>query len=97
MATAAAFRGEVALRLAFVNPSTDPQAVIEVLRTTMLEADGSPDTAHSTNPVPVVATVEGAALRDGGILADVVPTALELLGIPQPAEMNGKSLLLLPT
>ena len=36
-----AFRGEVALRLAFVNPSTDPQAVIEVLRTTMLEADGS--------------------------------------------------------
>jgi 2,3-bisphosphoglycerate-independent phosphoglycerate mutase len=59
----------------------------------MLEPDGSPDTAHSMNPVPLIATVEGVELRDGGILADVVPTALELLGIPQPAEMNGKSLL----
>jgi len=59
----------------------------------MLEPDGSPDTAHSMNPVPLIATVEGVELRDGGILADVVPTALELLGIPQPAEMNGRSLL----
>ncbi len=59
----------------------------------MLEPDGSPDTAHSLNPVPLIATVEGAALADGGVLADVVPTALDLLGIDQPIAMNGKSLL----
>jgi 2,3-bisphosphoglycerate-independent phosphoglycerate mutase len=58
----------------------------------MLEPDGSPNTAHSTNPVPVIVTVQKAALRDG-ILADVAPTALDLLGIPQPAEMTGSSLL----
>ncbi len=62
----------------------------------MLEADGSPDTAHSLNPVPlVVVTPDGAtpALRDGGVLADVAPTVLELLGVAQPAEMTGVSLL----
>jgi 2,3-bisphosphoglycerate-independent phosphoglycerate mutase len=60
----------------------------------MLEPDGSPNTAHSLNPVPIVVTVEGAALdQAGGILADVAPTALELLGIPQPPEMTGRSLL----
>jgi 2,3-bisphosphoglycerate-independent phosphoglycerate mutase len=60
----------------------------------MLEPDGSPNTAHSLNPVPFVVTVEGAALdQDGGILADVAPTALALLGMEQPAEMTGRSLL----
>jgi 2,3-bisphosphoglycerate-independent phosphoglycerate mutase len=60
----------------------------------MLEPDGSPNTAHSLNPVPFVVTVEGAALEQaGGILADVAPTALELLGIAQPPEMTGRSLL----
>ena len=60
----------------------------------MLEPDGSPNTAHSLNPVPIIVTVEGAALDpDGGILADVAPTALELLGVPQPPEMTGRSLL----
>lgn len=59
----------------------------------MLEDDGSPDTAHSLNPVPVVVTEEGVALRDGGILADVAPTILALLGMDQPAEMTGRSLL----
>ncbi len=59
----------------------------------MLEADGSPDTAHSLNPVPLVVTREGTALRDGGVLADVAPTVLELLGIEQPAAMTGRSLL----
>jgi 2,3-bisphosphoglycerate-independent phosphoglycerate mutase len=60
----------------------------------MLEPDGSPNTAHSLNPVPIVVTVEGAALDPaGGILADVAPTALELLGIAQPPEMTGRSLL----
>jgi len=61
----------------------------------MLEPDGSPNTAHSMNPVPMIVTVEGAALDPaGGILADVAPTALELLGIAQPAQMTGRSLLL---
>jgi len=59
----------------------------------MLEPDGSPNTAHSLNPVPLILTAEGARLRDGGILADVAPTALELLGIEQPAAMTGRSLL----
>src|SRR6202167_575055 len=64
----------------------------------MLEPDGSPNTAHSLNPVPlIVAGHEGrerVALRaDGGILADVAPTVLELLGIEQPAAMTGRSLI----
>ncbi|MGI8730382.1 MAG: 2,3-bisphosphoglycerate-independent phosphoglycerate mutase [Solirubrobacteraceae bacterium] len=60
----------------------------------MLEPDGSPNTAHSLNPVPIVVTVDGARLdAEGGILADVAPTALELLGIAQPAEMTGRSLI----
>jgi 2,3-bisphosphoglycerate-independent phosphoglycerate mutase len=59
----------------------------------MLEPDGSPNTAHSLNPVPLIVTVPGVALRDGGVLADVAPTVLELLGIPQPAEMTGQSLI----
>jgi 2,3-bisphosphoglycerate-independent phosphoglycerate mutase len=58
----------------------------------MLEPDGSPNTAHSTNPVPLIVTVQGISLREGGILADVTPTALDLLGIPQPEAMTGRSL-----
>ena len=59
----------------------------------MLEPDGSPNTAHSLNPVPLIVTREGLELRDHGILADVAPTALQLLGIPQPAAMTGHSLI----
>jgi 2,3-bisphosphoglycerate-independent phosphoglycerate mutase len=59
----------------------------------MLEPDGSPNTAHSTNPVPFIVTAQGVELSDGGILADVAPTALALLGVDQPSEMTGKSLL----
>ena len=63
----------------------------------MLEPDGSPNTAHSLNPVPLIVTVEDAALDpDGGILADIAPTALDLLGIAQPPEMTGRSLLVAP-
>jgi 2,3-bisphosphoglycerate-independent phosphoglycerate mutase len=58
----------------------------------MLEADGSPNTTHSTNPVPLVVTVEGLALESGGVLADVAPTALDLLGLEPPSAMNGRSL-----
>jgi len=59
----------------------------------MLEPDGSPNTAHSLNPVPLIVTASGLDLRDGGILADVAPTALDLLGIPQPEAMTGRSLI----
>jgi 2,3-bisphosphoglycerate-independent phosphoglycerate mutase len=58
----------------------------------MLEPDGSPNTAHSTNPVPVIVTVRGIELHDGGILADVAPTVLDLLDIPQPEAMTGRTL-----
>jgi 2,3-bisphosphoglycerate-independent phosphoglycerate mutase len=60
----------------------------------MLEPDGSPNTAHSLNPVPLILTIAGASLREGGILADVAPTVLDLLGIEQPPEMTGRSLVL---
>ena len=50
----------------------------------MLEPDGSPNTAHSTNLVPFIATVEGVRVRDGGSLCDLAPTALALLGLDEP-------------
>ncbi len=59
----------------------------------MLEPDGSPNTAHSLNPVPFVVTAGVGDLRDGGILADVAPTALALLGQGQPEEMTGSNLI----
>jgi 2,3-bisphosphoglycerate-independent phosphoglycerate mutase len=59
----------------------------------MLEPDGSPNTAHSLNPVPLIVTRDGLRLRDGSILADVAPTALELMGLEQPAAMTGRSLI----
>jgi 2,3-bisphosphoglycerate-independent phosphoglycerate mutase len=59
----------------------------------MLEPDGSPNTAHSLNPVPLIVTADVSALRDGGILADVAPTVLELLGVEQPPAMTGRSLI----
>jgi 2,3-bisphosphoglycerate-independent phosphoglycerate mutase len=55
---------------------------------------GGPHTAHTTNPVPFVTVGEGVhALRSGGALCDVAPTILSLLGLEQPAEMTGHSLL----
>jgi 2,3-bisphosphoglycerate-independent phosphoglycerate mutase len=60
----------------------------------MLEPDGSPNTAHSLNPVPLILTSSARALRlSGGVLADVAPTVLELLGIEQPPQMTGRSLI----
>jgi 2,3-bisphosphoglycerate-independent phosphoglycerate mutase len=60
----------------------------------MLEPDGSPNTAHSLNPVPVIVTVPGLTLRgEGGVLADVAPTLLAMLGIAQPDAMSGTSLI----
>ena len=50
-------------------------------------------TTHTTNPVPCIVTVPGLKLREGGILADLAPTLLDLLGVPQPAAMTGKTLI----
>src|SRR6266508_4628328 len=56
---------------------------------TLLEPDGvSPHTAHTTNPVPLIATA-GVMLREGGELSDLAPTVLALLGLPKPPEMTG--------
>ena len=62
----------------------------------MMEEDGSPFTAHTTNPVPaIVLGAEGVtALREGGVLADLAPTMLQLMGLAQPKEMTGKTLIL---
>ncbi len=56
---------------------------------------GEPFTAHTTNPVPFILVngPEGKKLREGGCLADIVPTIIELMGMEQPVEMTGKSLL----
>ena len=55
--------------------------------------DGRPFTAHTTNPVPLIVTKKGAALREGGILADIAPTLLDLMELPKPEEMTGESLI----
>lgn len=57
------------------------------------DAAGNTITAHTTNPVPLIITSNDYALEDGGKLGDLAPTMLELLGLDQPAEMTGKSLL----
>jgi 2,3-bisphosphoglycerate-independent phosphoglycerate mutase len=63
----------------------------------MLEPDGtSPHTAHTSNPVPLVVTDPGLALRDGGELSDLAPTILGLLELPVPEEMTGRSLATTP-
>ena len=59
----------------------------------MLEDDGSPNTAHSLNPVPLIVTVPGVRLREEGILADVAPTVLKILGFEQPDPMTGRSMI----
>ena len=59
----------------------------------MYEADGSAFTAHTTNPVPFVVVGYPCELREGGKLADIAPTMLKILELPQPAEMDGVSLI----
>ena len=60
---------------------------------TMIKPDGSPHTAHTTVPVPVIVTKKGLTLREDGSLCDVAPTLLDLLHIPKPDEMSGQSLI----
>ena len=62
----------------------------------LLSDDGSPFTAHTTNPVPVVLVSDkykDAKLRNDGVLADLAPTLLTVMGLPVPEEMTGKSLI----
>lgn len=59
----------------------------------VLDSDNRPVTAHTLSPVPCIVTDPDLKLRDGGILADVAPTILELLSLPQPQEMTGRSLI----
>lgn len=59
----------------------------------VLDYENNPVTSHTTNPVPLIITMAELTLRDGGILADLAPTILDLLGIVQPEEMTGKSLI----
>ncbi|WP_166240871.1 2,3-bisphosphoglycerate-independent phosphoglycerate mutase [Paenibacillus turpanensis] len=55
--------------------------------------DGTRNTAHTTNPVPIIVTKQDASLRDDGILADIAPTILQLLGVALPEEMSGRTLI----
>ena len=57
-----------------------------------INPDGTPNTAHSLNPVPIVVVSDRVKAVHNGILADVAPTVLKLMGLPQPEEMTGKAL-----
>ena len=59
----------------------------------MTEPDGSPMTAHTTNPVPFILCGAGTELRSGGRLADIAPTILDVMGLACPPEMDGKTLI----
>ena len=58
----------------------------------MLEDDGTPFTAHTTNPVPFIICGYSCTARSGGRLCDIAPTMLKIMGIEQPAEMTGESI-----
>ena len=66
----------------------------------MIDENGKPITKHSTNPVPAVVILppyDGSPdlkLRNGGVLADIAPTLLEIMSLPQPEEMTGTSILI---
>ena len=59
----------------------------------MVDDDGTPFTAHTTNPVPFCVINHPCELREGGRLADIAPTMLKVLGLPQPEEMTGESII----
>ena len=59
----------------------------------MLDEEGKPQTAHTTNPVPLVVTEHDVSLREDGELSDLVPTAMSLLGLAKPLQMSGKTLI----
>ena len=59
----------------------------------LLDDDGSVFTAHTTNPVPFTVCGYPCQLHEDGVLADIAPTMLQILGLSQPKEMTGKSLI----
>ena len=59
----------------------------------MYDSDGSPFTAHTTNPVPFIVCGLDCSLRGGGKLSDIAPTMLEILGLPVPSDMDGSTLI----
>ena len=59
----------------------------------MVAEDGEPFTAHTTNPVPFCVVGYDCKLREGGRLADIAPTMLKILNVPQPKEMTGESII----
>jgi 2,3-bisphosphoglycerate-independent phosphoglycerate mutase len=59
----------------------------------MLDDEGKPQTAHTSNPVPLIATDPDVSLREGGELSDLVPTAISLLGLAKPLQMSGHNLI----
>ena len=60
---------------------------------TMINPDGSPNTAHTTNPVPIILVDKDLKVIHDGVLGDIAPTILELMGIEKPEVMNRHSLL----
>ena len=60
----------------------------------MIDSDGEPFTAHTTNPVPFCVIGYDCELRTGGVLADIAPTMLRIMGLDQPEEMSGKSIII---
>jgi 2,3-bisphosphoglycerate-independent phosphoglycerate mutase len=60
---------------------------------TMINPDGTPNTAHTTNPVPLILVDKDIKKINDGVLGDIAPTILELMGIPQPALMTQHSLI----
>ena len=60
----------------------------------MYDTDDSPFTAHTTNPVPFIVAGYDCELRGGACLADIAPTMLKIMGLPQPAEMDGRSVII---
>jgi 2,3-bisphosphoglycerate-independent phosphoglycerate mutase len=60
---------------------------------TMINPDGSPNTAHTTNPVPIILVDKDLNKIENGVLGDIAPTILELMGVKKPDAMTGHSLL----
>ena len=74
------------------NARTPRANVVSVLILILFVAAGAVTTIALGNPVPLVVTGDGLRVRDGGELADLAPTVLELVGVPVPEAMTGRSL-----
>ena len=74
-------------------PAITPPILGRISISKMVEENGSPMTAHTTNPVPFVLCGAGSELRAGGRLADIAPTILDVMGLACPAEMDGRTLI----